>query len=166
YQPVPDFFSDVARGGPVRFAIDLKSHEIVQRIELNYTQAPDFPAVDPRHVMHAYDEFWMLGISATGKIGRKFFDELIHANWSKNRVLDIYRCPVQHYLGGEPVFVAQPESGEGVVVCQEFDAQNKRSYFLCFDAQNVSGGPMARIALDQMISLGFHAAFKVDPPST
>jgi all-trans-8'-apo-beta-carotenal 15,15'-oxygenase len=162
YQPVPDFFPDVAPGGPVRFVIDLQLRELVERTDLDYVQAPDFPAVDPRRAMQPYDEFWMLGISATGKYGRKFFDQLVHANWTENRVQDIYQCPPRRYLGGEPVFVGDPGSAKGIVICQEFDAQNRKSYFLFFDAQNIRGGPTARIALDRMVYLGFHATFKPD----
>jgi len=164
YQPLPDFFSDVAQGGPVRFVMNLNSCELEQRIALDYLQAPDFPAIDPRLAMQPYDEFWMLGISATGKPGRKFFDQLVHANWSQADSSDIYQCAPQRYLGGEPVFVGEPASSNGVVICQEFDAQNRKSYFLAFDSQNIRRGPTARIALDHILYLGFHATFKPEAP--
>ncbi|HEY6253587.1 MAG TPA: carotenoid oxygenase family protein [Candidatus Angelobacter sp.] len=160
YEPVPDFFPDVTPGGPVRFVINLESQELEQRLALDYLQAPDFPAIDPRLSMHPYDEFWMLGISATGNDGRKFFDQLVHANWNKSHDPDIYQCSPRCYLGGEPAFVGEPGSANGVVICQEFDARNRKSYFLVFDSRNIRQGAKTRIALDHILYLGFHAAFK------
>lgn len=159
YQPVPDLFRDIEPGGPVRFVVDLGQPAIVDRIASNYLQAPDLPSMDPRRNMQPNDEFWMLGISSTGHRGRKFFDELAHASWSQSRPLDIYRCPLQRYLAGEPVFVGRSESAEGVVICQEFDPTKECSSFLLFDAHNVSKGPKARIALSRKLYPGFHASF-------
>lgn len=164
YEPLPDFFSDVSHGGPVRLVINLESREVEQRIALDYVQAPDFPAIDPRLATQPYDEFWMLGISATGNYGRKFFDQLVHADWNKSHDHDIYQCAAKCYLGGEPIFIGEPGSANGVVICQEFDAQNRKSYFLAFDSSNVGRGPTARIALDHILYLGFHAAFRAETP--
>lgn len=166
YQPVPDLFTDVARGGPVRFVINLRTRELSHRLALDYRFAPDFPAVDPRRWMQPYDEFWMLGISAAGQYGRKFFDQLGHARWDQEHVKDIYRSPAQRYLGGEPVFIGETESSAGVVICQEFDAENGRSYFLLFDAHEVSRGPVARIAVNRTLYLGFHAVFQIAQSTT
>lgn len=161
YQPVPNLFQSVPAGGPVRLIVDLRSRELARRTEIHYPQAPDFPAIDPRLAMQDYEEFWMLGISTTGKDGRKFFDQLAHAKWNE-RALDIYQSPSHRYLGGEPVFVGEPGSPKGAVICQEFDVLSGKSYFLLFDAQRVKQGPAARIALDHILYLGFHAAFKPD----
>lgn len=159
YQPVPDLFFDVGQGGPVRLSLDLRTRELVERITLNYLQAPDLPSMDPQRSMHPCDEFWMLGISSAGGRGRKFFDQLVHASWNQSQVSDVYTCPAHRYLGGEPVFVGAPHSSEGVVLCQEFDAKEETSYFLFFDAHNVARGPSARIALNKKLYLGFHAIF-------
>ncbi|MGC2695752.1 MAG: carotenoid oxygenase family protein, partial [Candidatus Angelobacter sp.] len=48
YQPVPDLFQSVPCGGPVRLVLNLKSREVVERIELRYSNSSDFPAIDPR----------------------------------------------------------------------------------------------------------------------
>ena len=164
YQPLPALFQTVSRGGPVRLIVDLRARELAQKAEIRYSQAPDFPAIDPRLTMQDYEEFWMLGISQAGKQGRKFFDQLVHANWGKDRPPDIYQSPGHCYLGGEPIFVGDPESSRGAVVCQEFDARKRKSFFLVFDAHNVRSGPVARIALDHLLYLGFHAAFKPEVP--
>ncbi|PYP90383.1 MAG: hypothetical protein DMG65_11750 [Candidatus Angelobacter sp. Gp1-AA117] len=160
YQPIPDLFSNVSQGGPVRLVIDLQSREIIERIALDYLKAPDFPATDPRRAMHSYDELWMLGISTTGRPGRKFFDQLVHARWDQHSVGDIYQCPPMRYLGGEPVFIGEPGSGNGVVICQEFDAAARKSSFLVFEAARVAPGPVTRIPLDDLLYLGFHAGFR------
>ena len=47
YQIVPDLFTEVGEAQPVRFVVDLQSRTIVARHELDYHQAPDFPALDP-----------------------------------------------------------------------------------------------------------------------
>ena len=159
YHPVPNLFQSVSSGGPVRFVIDLKSRELVEKIDLPYSKAPDFPAIDPTRAMHAYNDFWMLGISTTGHNGRKFFDQLVHANWNDCAADDIYQSPPMRYIGGEPVFVGPTGIDEGVIICQEFDALARKSAFLVFEAAKVAKGPIARIPLEHQLHLGFHAMF-------
>ena len=159
YQPVPNLFQSVSRGGPVRFVLDLRSRVLLQRVELDYSRAPDFPAIAPPQAMHCYDDFWMLGISATGHYGRKFFDQLVHANWTRFATSDIYQSPPMRYLGGEPVFVGPDGEREGVIICQEFDALARQSSFLIFEAAEVAKGPIARIPVEHQMPLGFHAMF-------
>src|SRR5262249_15579265 len=98
YEPIPHLFQRIAGGGPVRFSIDTAKVELNNRISLDYHQAPDFPAIDTRRAMQAYDDFWMLGISATGQHGRKFFDRLVHANWNRLDHIDVYQSPRFRYL--------------------------------------------------------------------
>jgi len=160
YQPVPNLFHDVSRGGPVRFVIDLHSHEIAERVAVDYDKSPDFPAIDPRRNMHSYEDFWMLAISAAGHRGRKFFDQLVHANWNAGGASDIYQSPPGCYLGAEPVFAGDSCSEQAVVICQEFNARTCKSSFLFFDAYNVRSGPLATIALEEACYLGFHAIFQ------
>ena len=155
-------FQTVSHGGPVRFILDLKSREIKEKLTLNYSKAPDFPAIDPGLFMQRYDDFWMLGISHTGKDGRKFFDQLVHANWTQNSINDIYQSPPYCYLGGEPVFLGDPGSRDGMVICQEFDSRSGKCQFLLFEAGNVAKGPVTRISLEGNLYLGFHAAFRPD----
>ena len=163
YQPIPDLFSNVSHGGPVRFAIDLHAREIIERIALDYLKAPDFPAIDPRCAMSSYDDLWMLGISTTGRQGRKFFDQLVHERWSEPSVCDVYQSPPMRYLGGEPVFIGEPDSEKGIIISQEFDAIAQRSSFLVFEAGQVARGPVTRIPLHESLYLGFHAVFRPEP---
>lgn len=159
YQVVPDMFTDVCEGGPVRFVLDVVAGELIKTVAIDYRLAPDFPSVSPRRLAGPYTDFWMLGISATGRSGRKFFDQLVHASW-EGRALDIYRPPPLHYLGGEPIFVGDPhDEGAGAVICQLFDAERVASAFAVFDAFHVARGPVALLGLKEPIHLGFHASF-------
>ncbi len=161
YQVVPDLFTDVSAAHPVRFVVDLKSHTCIARHEMDYCRAPDFPALDPRQVMLPSDDFWMLGIGDAGRPGRKFFDQLVHADWTEGAACDIYQAPPMWYLGGEPVFVGDPHDPRtGVIVCQMFDAEHTRSVFALFDAFRVAHGPVGILRLREPIPLLFHAAFQ------
>lgn len=161
YQVIPDLFTDVPNGRPVRLLVDRKGWKIVERQEIAYDTAPDFPSVDPREKLHAYDDFWLLGISKTGEPGRKFFDQLAHLSWESPQASDVYQAPPHHYLGGEPAFLPDPEqAGQGVVICQSFDAEHGVSKFLLFDPRAVSAGPVCVLELEQPIPLLFHSSFE------
>ena len=158
YQTVPDLFTDVCEGRPVRYVVRPEDGEVVRKEEIDYCLAPDFPSIDPRRVTLPYEDFWMLGVSATGRRGRKFFDQLARASWGGAGPLDVYRAPPFHYLGGEPVFVDAPEGG--FVICQVFDARRAESAFVIFDAFDVAAGPVATLRLNSPVHLGFHASFR------
>lgn len=161
YQTVPNLFTDVCEGRPVRYVVDVSRQEAVARMEIDYRFAPDFPSIDPRRAARDYEDFWMLGISATGARGRKFFDRLVHASWAGAGASDVYSAPAFNYLCGEPVFVGDPSGARaGSVVCQSFDAREGVSSFLIFDALRVSAGPFARVTLGAPVRLGFHASFR------
>ena len=161
YQVVPDLFTDVCEGQPARFVIDVEGNELVKTAVIDYPLAPDFPSVVPCQFTRPYRDFWMLGISATGQPGRKFFDQLVHANWSCAKACDVYHAPPLHYLGGEPIFIADPQDEKaGAIICQVFDAQRIVSAFAIFDAYNVARGPIALLGLKEPIHLGFHASFR------
>lgn len=160
YQPVPDLFSTVAPCRPVRLLIDRKAKTLVKRTGMKYGLSPDFPTTFKRLAGKPYSDFWMLGISASGKPGRKFFDQLAHGNWSTGAVDDVYQTPPGHYLGGEPCPVTNPGNSEDAVIISEFiDAEQDRCEILLFDAARVSKGPVARIRLRNKIHLGFHTSF-------
>ncbi len=161
YQELPDLFVDAPFGQPVRFQVDLATRTIARKTSINYRFAPDFPAIDPRLESQPYDDLWMLGISATGRHGRKFFDRLVHAKWSQPDNFDIWACPLGQYLGGEPVFVADPSgASQGVIICHVFDASTPASsYFAIFNAHEIAAGPVTLLSLPNPIHLGFHASF-------
>ncbi len=156
---VPDLFPDVAPGRPVRLVIDLPTGALVERREIAYDKAPDFPAIDPALVGRAYDDFWMLGISKAGSCGRKTFDELVHASWAHPERVETWQAPPGCYLGGEPAFAPNPAGG-GAVICQRFDAAKGESAFLVLNAFDVAAGPVAVLPLERPLHLGFHAFFE------
>ena len=158
---VPDLFPDVAPGRPVRLIVDLRTGALVDRVEIAYDRAPDFPAIDPELAGRPYQDFWMLGISHTGSPGRKTFDQVVHASWAHPDRVDIWQAPPCHYLGGEPAFAPNPvgPADGGAVICQRFDGTTGESAFLVFDAYDVAAGPVAVLPLDQPLYLGFHAMF-------
>jgi all-trans-8'-apo-beta-carotenal 15,15'-oxygenase len=165
YQVVPDFFADVPKGGPVRFVVDVAGAALLGRVEMPYRKAADFPALAPGDAGRPYGDFWMLGISATGRPGRKFFDQLVHARWPAGGAPDVYQAPPGRYLGGEPAFVGNPsDPGEAAVICPVFDAHEATSLFAAFDAFDVARGPVATLRLKAPIHLAFHAAFQGEGP--
>lgn len=160
YQMVPNLFTEVSEARPVRFVIDSQNHALIERQELDYRLAPDFPSVDPRRVTQPYRDFWMLGMSATGQSGRKFFNQIVHAHWGEARTRDIYQVPERHYLGGEPIFFGDPrDETTGAVICQVFNAEDDRSSFAIFNAFDIASGPIATLNLMEPIPLLFHAVF-------
>jgi all-trans-8'-apo-beta-carotenal 15,15'-oxygenase len=163
YREVPDLFVDVGPGGPVRLVIDLAGPRLVERQQIDYRLAPDFPALDLRLMERPYREFWMLGIGATGKPGRKFFDQLVHCDWSAGAVRGVWQAPPRRYLGGEPAYAADLAGREaGAVICQLFDVERGESAFAVFNAEDVAAGPQALLWLDSPVPLGFHALFVPD----
>ena len=161
YQVIPDLFLDAPRGRPRRRVIDAERWEVVSEDEIDYSAAPDFPAIDPRRALKPYDDLWLLGISKTGTPGRKFFDQIAHVSWRRPSGPDVYQAAPRHYFGGEPVFLGDPgDAGAGVVICQDFDAEAVASSFLIFDAYDVAAGPVATLPLKHPVPLCFHASWE------
>ena len=162
YQVMPDLFTDVPKGRPARITVDLDQRMIVDRQQIDYRLAPDFPSVDSRSWTSQHDDFWMLGISAAGNPGRKFFDHLVHARWSTGRC-DVFQTPASNYLGGEPAFLPNPNNQtDGAIICQEMNASNASSSFLIFNAFDIPSGPVARLRLNAPVHFGFHSSFYPD----
>jgi carotenoid cleavage dioxygenase-like enzyme len=160
YQPIPDMFSTAPPCRPVRYVIDLESRSIRDRIEMAYDLCPDFPAIDAHRSGGGYDDFWMLGIGAYGQPGRKFFDQVMRGSWKSGGVCDGWVAPAGEYLGGEPVYVANPaNTAEGAVIVQHLIPAEGRGEFLVFDAHSLKSGPMARLPLKFPIHPGFHTSF-------
>ena len=122
----------------------------------------------------------MIGMSAAGREGRKFFDELVHCDWRRGASgpAAVWRAPRGQYLAGEPAMAPMPheapESREppdvagaargGALVCPVFDAVRGESRYLVFDALDVAAGPCAEVRLEAPLPTAFHAAFAPTPP--
>jgi all-trans-8'-apo-beta-carotenal 15,15'-oxygenase len=165
YQVVPDLFTAVAPAHPVRLVVDLARGELAGREELPYRLAADFPSGDPLLNGRPYHRFWMLAISATGRPGRKFLDQLVAVDWRQGGVAGVYQAPPGRYLGGEPIFIGDPaadpagDDRPGVVIVQELEPASRRTDFLLFDAADVARGPIARLPLPGPIPPCFHASW-------
>jgi all-trans-8'-apo-beta-carotenal 15,15'-oxygenase len=161
YQPIPDLFGTVSPCRPARYVIDTESKRIQENITMPYDCAPDFPAVDVTKHGSPYNDFWMLGMSASGKhTDRKFFDQLVRGAWSDGDVCDSYIAPWGEYLGGEPATVVNPANPDKAVVIVEhlIPAENRGEYLL-FDGFSLQSGPIARLPLKHRIHPGFHTSF-------
>ncbi|HYG62816.1 MAG TPA: carotenoid oxygenase family protein [Thermoanaerobaculia bacterium] len=157
YEVVPDLFTSVSPGRPVRLLVDLRGGSLVERRELGPTEAPDFPAIAPCRTGLPTEDVWMLDISTAGRPGRKFFDRLVHL--PAGGTPDVWQAPPGVYLGGEPAFAPLAGEERGAVLCQRFDAVANESAFLVFDAFGVAAGPRAVLPLESPLHLGFHAVF-------
>jgi carotenoid cleavage dioxygenase len=157
YEVIPDLFPSVGPGRPVRLIVDVEKSELVERRELGPTEAPDFPAIDPRRFGHPTEDLWILDIAAAGRPGRKFFDRLVHI--TVNGRTEHWQAPPGTYLGGEPAFAPDPASHHGAVICEQLDAEKNQSAFLVFDAFDIAAGPRAILPLESPLHLGFHAMF-------
>ncbi|MCL4819669.1 MAG: carotenoid oxygenase family protein [Vicinamibacteria bacterium] len=150
-------FEDVGPGRPVRWTIDLRERRVVERQAVAYERAPDFVTVDPRAFGRGSDDFWLLGIGAAGRRGRKFFDQLVHGSWDRPASPVVWQAPAGTYLAGEPAFASGAQ--ESVVLVPLYETGPDRSALAVFDARDVAAGPRAVVRLPQPLYLGFHAAF-------
>ena len=161
YQPVPNLYQTKGPACPVRYVIDPGSRTVEMTVQISFELGADFPSVRPHQVSRSYEDFWMLGISKTGKPGRKFFDQLVHMNWSQPDRVDLFQTPEGEYLCGEPVFVGSRDSRQpGLTIVQHFQASSGQVSFLLFNALTIKDGPVARLPLQHRIHPGFHATFE------
>jgi all-trans-8'-apo-beta-carotenal 15,15'-oxygenase len=159
YQPVPALFCNVGPSWPTRLTIDLNRKALVERRAAAYPSSLDFPVVPTTDAGQPHPQFWALGISQTGRIGRKFFDQLVHWNWETNSAQDVYHTRPMQYLAGEPVFIAEPDRKNDALVCPCFDAATRKTSFLVFRAGHVGHGPVAVVHADAQLHLCFHGTF-------
>ena len=159
YQPLHELFADDPQGRVKRYVLETGSWEIAETREHSFEASMDFPSLDPRRGQTRYDDVWVLSMSQSGRPGPKFFDQLSRVRWSTDDAAQ-WRAPEGTYLGGEPVYLGHPaDASTGCILTQAFDAEREEGAFLLFDAYRVEDGPIARLALDHPIPLGFHASF-------
>lgn len=166
YETIPDLFVDVAPCHPVRLVVDVGQGTLIERREIEFQLAGDFPTHHPNLAGRAYRHFWILAIKDTGRQGRKFFDRLVHFDWQaggpkQGGVVEHYQAPRGKVLGGEPIFIPHPTRDDiGTILCQEFDTETSSGAFLLFDAFDLARGPIARLPLASPLHLGFHACWQ------
>jgi len=127
---------------------------------MDYELCPDFPSIDAHRAGRAGEDFWMLAIGACGQPGRKFFDRVVRGSCKSGTVCDGWVAPPGQYLGGEPVYVANPENPtDAVVIVEHLLPAEGRAEFLLFDAFSLESRPIATFPLGYPIHPGFHASF-------
>jgi len=160
YQPIPNLFQNAPLCRPTRYLIDRESQSIRERIAMDYELCPDFPSIDARRAGQSCQDFWMLAIGSCGQPGRKFFDRVVRGSWKSGTVSDGWIAPPGHYLGGEPVYIANPQNpDDGIVIVQHLVPSEGRAEFLLFDGYSLNSGPVATLPPGYPIHPGFHASF-------
>jgi all-trans-8'-apo-beta-carotenal 15,15'-oxygenase len=163
YEVIPDIFTSVKPGRPVRYVIDTRSYRVIERVSLPSSVSLDFPAIDPRRATLSNDHFWMVHLSKTGQPGRKYFDELAHGDLSSGTVHDTFRLPDRFYFGSEPTFLPNPsEAGAGLILVKRFDAERERDAYLLFNAKAVAQGPLAVLHCEEATPPCFHGSYYPD----
>ena len=165
YQELPCLFENVPAGIPTRFEIASRSG-LATAARIPSSVALDFPSVEEGRTSRCYDEFWSLGISTTGEVGPKFFDQLVHSVWATRDSSDLWSPPEGHFLAGEPRTIVDSESRVAVVICPLFDSALQTSYFALFNAECVSRGPIARLDVPSRLPLCFHSSFALSSDSS
>jgi len=160
YQLMPELFVCAPRCSPVRYIVDLETKQLVDRQAMTYDLCSDFPSIDARLLGASYRDFWLLSISASGRQGSKFFDQLAHGSWTDGSVGDVYQAPPGEYLAGEPVFIGNPDDPQdGLILVQGLNPAKDEAGFLLFSAFAVHRGPAVRIRLRDRLHPLFHACF-------
>lgn len=156
YQPLPRLFETVSRGRPMRYRLSADASEAQGEPLIGYDAAPDFPSLDPRRLGRPYGAFFCLGMSACGRPGSKFFDQLVRLSWDGDEPA-VYTLPAGEFFGGEPAVAPGPEPDEDAVIVQRFAGQPRIALFRAVD---IAAGPIAEIPLSTRILPGFHAVFQ------
>lgn len=155
YQPLPDLFVNVKAAHPTRYVVDAAKGEVLETVRLPFSMAADFPMHEGRVMSRPYDRFWMLSIAHTGEPGRKFLDRVHRGDWGTGKVDEIYACPENCYLAGEPVVVSSPDHGEPLVIVPEIDLAKQSGRFLVIEGTSVR----ARLEVPTLLHSCFHACW-------
>jgi carotenoid cleavage dioxygenase-like enzyme len=136
----------------VRFQLDLKSGAVKQERLGEHTS--DFPRINDAYATRRYRHLWSLGDVAPG-LGDGGFQSILH--YDLERGTEEARMLPGRDAAGEPVFVPTGEAeDEGVLLSIIWRAEDDRSELLILDAQNVTGEPVATLALPHRVPSGFH----------
>jgi carotenoid cleavage dioxygenase len=136
----------------VRFRLDLKSGTV--RRERLGEHTSDFPRINPDRAARKNRHLWALGDVAPG-LGDGGFQSILH--YDLERGTEEARLLPGRDFASEPAFVSTGESeDDGVLLSIVWRAEEDRSDLLILDARDVSGEPVATLALPHRIPAGFH----------
>lgn len=109
----------------------------------------DFPVVDGAHLGEANATVWGLSASRGLHAGEKFFDELWR--WTPQEE-ERFRLPPGAWFSGDPI-----PAGPWLLV---FVASAGASEYWIFAADNLTGGPVAKLRLPAPIPIPVHGTFR------
>lgn len=143
----------------VRWTFDLAdATNQIKREQLD-DLAGEFPRFDERRAGLSYRHGWFAGNSQ--RPGQFGFDTIAHIDLATGK-------RVTHDLPegdatGEPIFVprkADAVEGDGWVISVVYRADEDRSDFLVFDAQDLPAGPIGTAKMPRRVPFGFHGNWR------
>lgn len=114
----------------------------------------EFGMINPSHAGRPYEYTW----AATAKPGWFLFDGLVRLNVQTGERQE-YRFPDGVYTSESPMApkVGSTNESDGYIVTFTTDMTKDKSECLIFDAQDITVGPVASVALPQRICVGTHS---------
>lgn len=144
----------------VRFRLDLASGSV--RRETLGERSSDFPRVHPDRALRKHRHIWSLGDVVPG-LGDGGFQSILH--YDLERGSEEARVFPGRDFASEPAFVPTGEAeDDGVLLTIVWRAEEDRSDLLILDARDVTGEPVATLALPHRIPAGFHGNWLPDEP--
>jgi all-trans-8'-apo-beta-carotenal 15,15'-oxygenase len=132
-----------------RYRMDLRAGTL--REDIVSAETHEFPIVDPRLASQPHRIGYMTagGLHAINT-GVKRFDY-------ETGAAQLFDFGIESAVG-EPVFAAKPGGSvdDGWLVSQVLDGRSKTTFFAIFDANNVDGGPLAKVHLNHSLPISFH----------
>ncbi|MEM7152646.1 MAG: carotenoid oxygenase family protein [Myxococcota bacterium] len=148
----------VDHGWPARAVIDRRARSL--RWETWAERSMEFPRVAPSVEGGEHRHVYMAAHGSQAQREGTLFDRIVKLDTSVGTFEEYeFDCGV---FASEPIFTPSPHSkcdDDGWVMSLVYDAPNHRSHVAVFDAQDLSGGPVARVHFDRHVHYTFHGSF-------
>ena len=132
-----------------RYRIDLAKQRLAE--ETVDKGHHEFPILDPRFASQRH----RTGFFATGATGNWTLDGIARLDMESGQRTE-FRFGPKHFVG-EPIFApAGPAEGQGWLLAQVQSGETGLSFLAIFDAENLAGGPVARVMLKHHVPISFH----------
>jgi carotenoid cleavage dioxygenase len=154
---LPFVFADGTNIGTTsirRWTINTSGPSLTFRDEMLSDVHMDLPAIDRRFVGRPYENGWF---AVTDDRGGDAFDFAgLYRLEPATGVIDRWD-PGPQFGAGEGVFVPRGAAeGDGWLITFVYDRGRDGSDFVVFDAEDMAGGPVGRVALPRRVPYGFH----------
>jgi all-trans-8'-apo-beta-carotenal 15,15'-oxygenase len=143
-----------------RLRVNPLSAQLTEAVQLSDC-ACEFPVVNPHQVGHATQHLYLTARSPQSA-PTDLFDALAHYDNASGELTLVD-------LGGdrypsEPIFAPHPQDpDQGWILTVVYDAEQCMSQVWIFESEHLSGGPICRLALPQIIPFGFHGTWAAAP---